>query len=127
MPGDEIVGFVTQGKGVAVHRKDCNSLLRNKPDVHKLVDVEWDLASELHYPVEIEIEAFDRLGVLKDILAQIVETKTNVESASTKTKRGSIAFLRLVIDVKNVEQLNKVIQAVKKVSDVYETRRCDIE
>src|SRR3989339_29478 len=127
LPGDEIVGFVTQGKGVAVHRKDCNSLLRNKPDVHKLVDVEWDLASELHYPVEIEIEAFDRLGVLKDILAQIVETKTNVESASTKTKRGSIAFLRLVIDVKNVEQLNKVIQAVKKVSDVYETRRCDIE
>ncbi|OGC13915.1 hypothetical protein A2246_00755 [candidate division WOR-1 bacterium RIFOXYA2_FULL_37_7] len=122
LPGDEIIGFVTQGKGVAIHRKDCSSLLRNKPDIAKLVNVEWDMAADIYYPMEIEIEAFDRVGVLKDILTQIAETKTNVSSASTKTKRGNIAFLRLMVDVKNVDQLQKVINAVRSVSDVYEVR-----
>ncbi|MBI5701690.1 bifunctional (p)ppGpp synthetase/guanosine-3',5'-bis(diphosphate) 3'-pyrophosphohydrolase [Candidatus Saganbacteria bacterium] len=126
LPGDDIIGFVTHGKGVAVHRKDCATLLRNKPDPKKLVKVDWELSADIYYPVEIEIEAFDRVGALKDIMTQISETKTNVASAYIKTKRGSTAFLRIVVDVKNVDQLQLVMQSLRNVSDVYDVKRYDI-
>lgn len=77
-----------------------------------------------HRPVTIEIEAFDRVGVLKDILAQIAEIKTNVAGASVKTKRGSTAVISLTVDIKNTSHLNDVINEIKKVSDVYRVMRC---
>jgi GTP pyrophosphokinase len=126
LPGDDIIGFVTRGKGVAVHRKDCTTLLQSKPEPGKLIKVEWDVSADIYYPVEIEIEAFDRVGVLKDILTEVAGTKTNVSSAYVKTKKGSTAFLRLVVDVKNIEQLQQVMQMIKMVSDVYDVRRYDI-
>lgn len=126
LPGDEIIGYVSSGKGVAVHRKDCETLLMLKPDPDRLVKVEWDLSADIYYPMEIEVEAFDRVGVLKDILTQISETKTNVSSASIKTKKGSTAFLRLIVDVKNLDNLQQVISSIHNVADVYDVRRYGI-
>ena len=123
LPGDTIVGLVTRGRGVAIHRKDCDDLMRNQPETDRIVSVEWDLNADVYYPVEIEVEAFDRVGVLRDILDKISETKTNVSSANIKTKRGSIAFLKLVVDVKNLEQLQLVVAAIRKVADVYDVKR----
>jgi len=123
LPGDTIVGLVTRGRGVAIHRKDCDDLMRTKPEAERLVSVEWDLNADVYYPVEIEIEAFDRVGVLRDILDKVSETKTNVSSANIKTKRGSIAFLKLVVDVKNLDQLQLVVAAIRKVADVYDVKR----
>ena len=88
-----------------------------------MVKVDWNPASEMLFPVGIEIEAFDRVGVLKDILAQIAETKTNVSAAKVTTRRGSSAFLCLTVDVKNSQQLDQVITAVRDVSDVYDVHR----
>ncbi len=74
--------------------------------------------------VKIEIEAFDRVGVLKDILARIAEIKTNVAGANVKTKRGSTAVISLTVDIKNKQHLNEVMNEIKKVSDVYRVMRC---
>jgi GTP pyrophosphokinase len=126
LPGDEIVGYVTKGRGVAIHRKDCLGLLKLKPKKERLVRVEWDLSADIYYPVEIEVEAFDRVGVFKDVLAQISESKTNVSEAEVRTKRGSSAFLKIVVDVKDTEHLNKVLSAVREVSDVYEAGRMKV-
>lgn len=126
LPGDEIIGYVTKGRGVAVHRIDCEELKRLHSEPGKLVKVNWDLSADIYYPVEIEVEAFDRVGVLKDIITQISDTKTNIASAETKTKHGSIAFLRIVVDVKSVDQLKAVMQAIRSVHDVYDVKRYDI-
>jgi GTP pyrophosphokinase len=123
LPGDEVLGLVTRGRGVAVHRKDCSNVLRTKPEAGRVVKVEWDLTADIFYPVEIEVEAFDRVGVLHDILEKISDTRTNVSSADIKTKRGSTMFLKLVVDVKDIAQLQAVVAAIRKVADVYDVRR----
>lgn len=123
LPGEEIVGFITRGKGIAIHRKDCSNIVGKDIQKEKLVRVDWNPKSEMLFPVEIEVEAFDRVGVLKDILAQISETRTNVSAAKITTKRGSSAFLHLTVDVKDLDHLNQVIKAIQKVSDVYDVHR----
>jgi GTP pyrophosphokinase len=123
IPGEEIVGFVTQGRGVAIHRRDCRNALRQEVSPEKVVKVEWNPGSKQLFPVEIEVEAFDRVGVFKDILAQISETGTNVSAAKVTTKRGSSAFLRLAVDVESAGHLARVMEAVRRVSDVYNVLR----
>jgi GTP pyrophosphokinase len=75
------------------------------------------------FPIDIEVEAFDRVGVFKDILGQVAEIRTNVSAANVKTKRGSSAFLKLTVDVKDKEHLDQVMAAIKKVKDVYDVHR----
>ncbi|MFC1571285.1 RelA/SpoT family protein [Candidatus Margulisiibacteriota bacterium] len=123
IPGEEIVGYVSQGKGVAVHRRGCESLIQQKAPKEKIIQVNWNSKSESLFPVDVEIEAFDRVGVLKDILGEVSEIKTNVSAANITTKRGSSAFLNLTVDVKDIGHLEQVIAAIRKVSDVYEVRR----
>ncbi|MFA4967708.1 MAG: bifunctional (p)ppGpp synthetase/guanosine-3',5'-bis(diphosphate) 3'-pyrophosphohydrolase [Candidatus Margulisiibacteriota bacterium] len=123
LPGDDIIGFVTKGRGVAIHRKDCPTVQRSKPEFEKMVKVEWDLSADINYPIEIGVEAFDRIGVLHDILEKISETKTNVASVDIKTKKGSTAYLKIVVDVKNLGQLQQVCQAIRTVADVYDVGR----
>ena len=123
MPGEEIVGFVTKGKGVTVHKSDCPNVVQSTENKGKYVKVEWTPGPEQVFPVEIEIEAFDRVGVLHDILEKIAETKTNVGAANMKTKRGSVAVLKMIVDVRDSSQLSSVIKMIKSVSDVYNVGR----
>jgi guanosine-3',5'-bis(diphosphate) 3'-pyrophosphohydrolase len=123
IPGDEIIGFITKGRGISVHRLNCRNVVSQKDQKEKLIKVEWNPQNEGFFPVEIEIEAFDRVGVLKDILGQIAETKTNVSAAKATTKRGSSAFMRVVVDVKDTSHLERVIKSIRNLSDVYDVHR----
>jgi GTP pyrophosphokinase len=123
LPGEEIVGFVTKGKGVTVHKRDCPNVIHTEEGSGRYVNVEWNPGPEQVFPVEIEVEAFDRVGVIHDILERIAESKTNVSAANVKTKRGSMAMIKLIVDVRDAAHLSSVIKTVKSVSDVYNVTR----
>jgi GTP pyrophosphokinase len=123
LPGENIIGFVTKGKGVTVHKSDCPNVLKTEEAKGRHVKVEWDPDPEQVFPVEIEVEAFDRVGVLHDILEKIAEVKTNVSAANVKTKRGSMAVIKLIIDIRDVAHLSYVIKMIRSVSDVYNVTR----
>ncbi len=124
IPGDEIVGFVTKGRGISVHRADCKNVLQRKDDEAKnLISIQWDNNINQFFPAALEIEAFDRVGLVKDILAQISDTFTNISSAELKTIKGSKAIISVVVDVSNLEHLKNVMASIRKVSDVIDVFR----
>ena len=123
LPGEDIIGFVTKGKGVTVHKSDCPNVARTEETKGKYVKVEWNPGPEQVFPVEIEVEAFDRVGVFHDILEKVAETKTNVGAANVKTKRGSMAVIKLIVDVRDAAHLSLVIKMITAVSDVYNVSR----
>jgi len=128
IPGEEIIGYITRGKGVTVHRLDCINVKQaetSKTSVKqgRFVKVEWNPDADQVYPVEIEVEAFDRVGVLHDILEKIAETKTNVSAANVKTKRGSSAIINMIVDIRDFAHLGLVTKAIRSISDVYNVLR----
>lgn len=123
IPGEEIVGFVTQGRGISVHKQSCPNAVRLAGSAERLVKVEWNPEAKQIYPVEIEVEAFDRVGIFKDILTKIADGGTNVSAAKVTTKRGSSAVLRLVVDVTDADNLARVAADIRKIGDVYNVRR----
>jgi len=123
LPGDRIVGYVTRGRGVAVHREDCPNMVFLRQHPERLLDVEWETLQDGSYPVEVEVEAFDRVGLLKDILAAIADSRTNVVSVNARVRKDKVAVVNLVLDVGNVEQLRGVLQRVGQVADVFNVER----
>jgi GTP pyrophosphokinase len=123
LPGDRIVGYVTRGRGVAVHRGDCPNMVFLRQHPERLLEVEWETLQDGNYPVEVEVEAFDRVGVLKDILAAIGESRTNVVSVNARVRKDKVALVTIVLDVHDVEQLRSVMQRVGKVADVFNIER----
>lgn len=123
LPGDHIVGYVTRGRGVAIHRNDCANIafLRTHPE--RLLEVEWESVQERVYQVEVEVEAFDRVGLLKDILAAIAETRTNVLSMNARLRRDKVVVTNVVLDIRNIGQLHAVMQRVEKVPEVFSVAR----
>jgi len=126
VPGDAIVGYVTTGRGVAVHQTDCPNILGlSDADRPRLVDVEWSLASsDKLFRATIQIEAFDRIGILEDIIHRITDTKTNIQEIRTKTARaGGRMKAVITVNIRDIQQLNRIRQAVALVADVYSIQR----
>ncbi len=123
LPGDRIVGYITRGRGVTIHRSDCANIafLRSHPE--RLLEVEWESSQEGVYQVELEVEAFDRVGLLKDIMAAIAETKSNALSVNARVRKDKTVVTNIVLDVRNVGQLHAVIQKVEKVPEVFNVAR----
>ena len=123
LPGDRIIGYVTHGRGVTIHRFDCPNARYFRTHPERLIDVEWEPFTDGSYQVEIEVEAFDRVGLLKDILAAIADSKTNVVSVNARVRKDKVGVVVLVLDIRNVAQLQNVMQKVSKVPEVYSVER----
>ena len=121
--GDEIIGFVTRGRGVSVHRKDCPNVadLLNHPE--RMIEVEWDHSGDVLFQVEIMAECMDRMGLLKDVTIAIGDAGGNILSASTSTDRGGIARLRFLVEISDASRLDPLMAAVSRVPSVYDVRR----
>jgi GTP pyrophosphokinase len=127
MPGDEIVGYVTRGRGATIHRQDCPSVLNMSPkDRERLVRVDWGEAVRT-YPVPVRITAFDRHGLMGDITnllnnegINIVDVRVHVDKNQVN---ADVADLRLVLEVKDIEQLSRVLARMEKVPNVMEAQR----
>lgn len=124
VPGDEIVGYITKGRGVSVHRADCTNIDSNDAQ-SRLIPVEWESAlnDRKEYNVDIEINGYDRRGILNEVLQAVNETKTNISAVSGKTDRNKMATINMSIAIHNVNHLHKVVERIKQIPDVYSVRR----
>ena len=125
VPGDDIVGFITKGRGVSVHRADC-------PNVHdeytneRIIDVEWGqpiATTRKEYQVDIEISAFDRPGLLNEVMQVVNESKTNISAVSGKADRDKIATINMTILIINIAHLHRVVERIKQIPDIYFVQR----
>ena len=123
LPGDEIVGYITKGRGVSVHRKDCINLKDLLSEDNRMIDVEWYNENQSDYNVDIQIYSNDRSGLLVDILKELGTTKAKIMAVNTRTTKERIAIIDITIEIENLEELNKVLKAVRKVDSVYEVQR----
>ena len=123
LPGDEIVGYITKGRGVSVHRKDCVNVKDLISEENRMIDVKWYEEEKTSYNVDIEVYSNDRTGLLVDILKVIGTTKAKIMAVNTKTTKEKIAIIDISLEIVNLEELNKVIKAIRKVESVYEVKR----
>lgn len=124
VPGDEIVGFITKGRGVSVHRSDCTNI--NTDDAQqRLIPVEWETAlnDRKEYNVDIEITGYDRRGLLNEVLQAVNETKTNISAVTGKSDRNKSASIIMSIAIHNVSHLQRVVERIKQIPDIYAVRR----
>ncbi len=124
VPGDDIVGYITRGRGVSIHRADCKNLKDLFEDEEsRMIDVYWYTEKEVAYNVDIEVFANDRSGLLADIIAQISNAKTKLIAVNCRANKERIAITEVTVEVENLEQLNDVLKAIRKVDSVYEVKR----
>jgi len=123
VPGDEIIGFVTRGAGVSVHRHDCVNVegLRSQPE--RFVEVEWTHTSSQLFMVQIQVEALDRSRLLSDVTRVLSDHHVNILSASVSTNRDRVALSRFVFEMAEPSHLASVLAAVRKVEGVFDVYR----
>ncbi len=126
VPGDDaIIGFITRGRGVTIHRRDCPNVLRfNEEGRERLIEVDWDTKGDDTYPVDIEIDAFDRPGLLRDITAVVANEKINISSVSVITRRQELkAKVYATLEIANIDQLSRVLALIAQLPNIIEVRR----
>lgn len=125
VPGDEIVGFITKGRGVSVHRGDCPNI-QDEHTNERIIDVEWEQYQTIgrkEYQVDIEISAFDRPGLLNEVMQVVNETKTSISAVSGKADRDKIATINMTLLITNIAHLHKIVERIKQLPDIYSVLR----
>jgi len=124
VPGDEIIGYITKGRGVSVHRMDCKNVeALKKNEINKVVEVSWGASEGKGYITEIEIKADDRYGLLSDIMEVITVTKTQLYSINAKTLKNNVALINIKLRVSDTEHLKELQKKITKLSGVIEVYR----
>ena len=123
VPGDEILGFVTRGRGVSVHRKDCRNAddLRRQRD--RLIDVAWDASATAMFRVTMQVDALDRKHLLRDITTVLGDLHVNILSAQVTTRRDRVAKLRFTFELADIAHLDHILAQVTRVESVYDAFR----
>lgn len=125
VPGDPIIGYITVGRGVTVHRADCATALQLQDrESERLIEVSWGGEPVQTYPVEIFIKAYDRSGLLRDVSQLLANEKINVLEASTRTNRDdNYASMMLTLEVPNLHLLGRLLTRIGQLPNVIEARR----
>ena len=124
VPGDDIIGYITKGRGVSVHTTDCVNVKELLEDESRIIDVKWyEENKKSSYTVDIEIFANDRTGLLADIIKELSNQKTKLIAVSARANKEKIAITDVTVEVENLDELNKVLKALRKVDSVYEVNR----
>ncbi|WP_342505281.1 bifunctional (p)ppGpp synthetase/guanosine-3',5'-bis(diphosphate) 3'-pyrophosphohydrolase [Sporosarcina sp. FSL K6-2383] len=126
VPGDEIVGFITKGRGVSVHRLDCPNIMADDEESDRIIDVEWALGpadSKKEFLVDIEVSAFDRQGLLNEVMMVVADTKTPMVAVSGKADRDKIARINMTIKITDIAHLHRIVDRIKQIRDIYSVQR----
>ena len=123
VPGDNIIGYITKGRGVSVHRTDCVNVKDLLKEEDRIIDVYWYTEKAVSYNVDITVFANDRSGLLADVIQVLSNLKTKLMGLNSKATKEHIATIEITIEVENIEELNKVLKELRKVDSVYEVTR----
>ena len=123
VPGDPIIGFITRGRGVSVHRADCPNVIHGQNDVDRLIDVEWDYDGNERFEVNMEIVAYDRTGIMAEIMATLAEMKISILSVNAKTSDTKNVTIHMGISIKDLAQFEFVATKIRRLKDVYAVER----
>jgi len=123
VPGDKILGFVTRGQGVSVHRVDCPNARALQTQKDRFIDVQWRAGKPTLFIVSIMVEALDRKKLLSDIATVLSENQVNILSASSSVGKDRVAKFRFTFELADIAHLESVIRAVKKVDAVFDAYR----
>ena len=123
LPGDDIIGYVTRGRGVTIHKKDCPNVIRMK-DQERLIEVEWDATAQQTYPVGIRIDAYDRSGLLRDVANLVADEKVNLREATVTTGlKDNMAVITATLEIAGMHQLSRLLAKIEQLSNVRAARR----
>jgi GTP pyrophosphokinase len=121
-PGDQIIGYITRGRGATIHRQDCPNILRLRlNDRERIVRVDWGQQVST-FPVQIRIKAYDRQGLMSDVTNLLSDEGVNIADVKVNVNR-SLAELRLIVEVQDIAQLSKVLTKLENVPNVMEAHR----
>lgn len=128
VPGDEIAGYITRGRGVSVHRSDCNNLpvidgQADSDEANRLIEVEWEATVDANYHVDIEILGHDRRALLNDVLQVVSESKTIIAAVSGRSDKNKIAHINMSLLIRNKEHLHSIVEKIKRVNDIFSVQR----
>jgi len=118
IPGDEVIGFITRGRGITIHKKSCPSLERLKIESERFINIIWDKDDSNKYPVKLAVEAIDRPNLLKDITDEISLVRCNIIKAEAQLESRDKAVLRFILEVKNNDHLFDIMKRIKKLKNV---------
>lgn len=123
LPGDDIVGYITRGRGVTIHRRDCPNVLSRR-DKERLIEVEWGRSERQTYPVEVEIVAYDRGGLLRDIASVVADEGVSISAVNVRTeKKDHTAVLTATLEIADIAQLSRILTRIYSLPNVLEARR----
>lgn len=123
VPGDAIVGYITKGRGVSVHRADCPNILNQPEEYERMIEVSWDINTDTKYKVTIEVSCMDRPGLLTDIMMVPSENKTNIASVNARTYKNKTATVTLILEINNLAQLEIIMAKMRRIKDVFSVYR----
>jgi GTP pyrophosphokinase len=123
VPGDAIVGFVTRGQGVSVHRADCPNVKTLRREPERMIEVSWSEGKPTTFVVAIQVEALDRTRLLSDIATVLSDQHVNILSANSSTGRDRITRLRFAFELADITHLSSLLAAVKRIDGVYDAYR----
>jgi len=124
VPGDEIVGYITRGRGISVHRKDCPNVIAEGDLKNRLIEVEWEnKKTEKIYDTDLEVYGFDRSGLLNDILEVINSMTNRLSNINGRVDNNQMATIRVTIGIHNTEELERIIDKLNQIPDVYSIQR----
>lgn len=128
VPGDDIIGFITRGRGVSVHRRDCPNISPQsltEEDLNRFIPVSWETNKPVgEFLSEIQIEADDRTGLLAEITVAITETKVPMRSLNARTVKGNVAIITVTLEINSTNQLEMIIRKLRNMKGVYDVTRC---
>ena len=122
VPGDEIIGFITRGRGVSIHRSDCPNICE-VDESERFIEVEWDLYKKASYTAEIQIKAIDRPGLLTEITQKISDVDLGLLSLNARTNKEKLVIINLTLEIKDIEELKDLMRKFRKISSVMDVYR----
>ena len=124
LPGDAIIGYITRGRGVSIHRRDCTNVLSHSlEERERVVDVVWAEQADSTYPVDIQIHGIDKPRLVTEIMNTVLDTRTHILAINARVGKDNSANIQLRVEIRNLEQLKMVMQKIRKIKEVTDVQR----